>query len=126
VISGRRSGGVEHRMQELGVPYIVQGCKDKVAALDAILEELGITPSKRTMALYHQIQNEQLPVIHETPLILTSTASLQKQKPVSRTTHDWLEQLHTELSQLQQTVQQKILVIEGILVNQDRSEIRFE
>ena len=43
VISGRRSGAVERRMQELGVPYIVQGCKDKVAALDAIREELGIT-----------------------------------------------------------------------------------
>jgi len=43
VISGRRSGAVERRMQELGVPYIVQGCKDKVAALDAIVEELGIT-----------------------------------------------------------------------------------
>jgi len=46
VISGRRSGAVERRMQELGVPHIVQGCKDKVAALDAILEELGITPDE--------------------------------------------------------------------------------
>ena len=46
VISGRRSGAVERRMQELGVPYIVQGCKDKVAALDAILTELGITPDE--------------------------------------------------------------------------------
>jgi 3-deoxy-D-manno-octulosonate 8-phosphate phosphatase (KDO 8-P phosphatase) len=43
VISGRRSGAVDRRMQELGVPYIVQGCKDKVAALDAIVAELGIT-----------------------------------------------------------------------------------
>ena len=46
VISGRRSGAVERRMQELGVPHIVQGCKDKVAALDAILEELGLTPDE--------------------------------------------------------------------------------
>jgi 3-deoxy-D-manno-octulosonate 8-phosphate phosphatase (KDO 8-P phosphatase) len=46
VISGRRSGAVEHRMRELGVPYIVQGCKDKVAALDKILAELGITPDE--------------------------------------------------------------------------------
>lgn len=43
VISGRRSGAVDRRMQELGVPYVVQGCKDKVAALDAIVTELGIT-----------------------------------------------------------------------------------
>ncbi|NNF41093.1 MAG: HAD-IIIA family hydrolase [Woeseiaceae bacterium] len=46
VISGRRSGAVEQRMRELGVPYIVQGCQDKVAALDKILEELGITPDE--------------------------------------------------------------------------------
>ena len=46
VISGRRSGAVEKRMQELGVPYVIQGCKDKVAALDTILEELGIAPDE--------------------------------------------------------------------------------
>jgi len=43
VISGRKSGAVEHRMTELGVPHVVQGCKDKVAALDGIIETLGIT-----------------------------------------------------------------------------------
>lgn len=43
VISGRISGAVERRMTELGVPYIVQGCGDKVAALDGIVEELNIT-----------------------------------------------------------------------------------
>jgi 3-deoxy-D-manno-octulosonate 8-phosphate phosphatase (KDO 8-P phosphatase) len=43
VISGRRSGAVARRMQELGVPYVVQGCKDKVAALDAIRAELSLT-----------------------------------------------------------------------------------
>jgi len=30
-------------MSELGVPHVVQGCKDKVAALDEIIETLGIT-----------------------------------------------------------------------------------
>jgi 3-deoxy-D-manno-octulosonate 8-phosphate phosphatase (KDO 8-P phosphatase) len=30
-------------MVELGVPHVVQGCKDKVAALDGIIESLGIT-----------------------------------------------------------------------------------
>lgn len=43
VISGRSSGAVERRMGELGVPHVVQGCKDKVAALDIIIETLGIT-----------------------------------------------------------------------------------
>ena len=43
VISGRKSGAVERRMTELGVPHLVQGCADKVAALDEIREALGIT-----------------------------------------------------------------------------------
>lgn len=45
VISGRRSAAVEQRMAELGVRHVVQGCSDKVAAFDAIAEELGIDPS---------------------------------------------------------------------------------
>ncbi len=43
VISGRKSGAVERRMAELGVPHVMQGCVDKVAALDGIIEALGIT-----------------------------------------------------------------------------------
>jgi len=43
IISGRRSIAVERRMSELGVPHIVQGCADKIAALDSIVEALGIT-----------------------------------------------------------------------------------
>ena len=42
VISGRQSVAVERRMAELGVKYVVQGCKDKVAAFDAVVAELGI------------------------------------------------------------------------------------
>ncbi len=42
VISGRRSGAVERRMTELRVPHIVQGCKDKVAALEEIAGATGI------------------------------------------------------------------------------------
>jgi len=41
VISGRKSVAVERRMKELGVPHLVQGCADKVAALDDIAEPLG-------------------------------------------------------------------------------------
>lgn len=37
VISGRKSAAVSHRMSELSVPYIVQACPDKVAALDEII-----------------------------------------------------------------------------------------
>lgn len=42
VVSGRQSRAVEHRMAELGVRHVILGCKDKVAAFDALLAELGI------------------------------------------------------------------------------------
>ena len=42
VISGRKSPAVEKRMAELGVPHVVLGCKDKVAALDELAGRLGI------------------------------------------------------------------------------------
>ena len=42
VISGRKSGAVEKRMDELGVAHVVLGCKDKVAAMDQLAASLGI------------------------------------------------------------------------------------
>lgn len=42
VISGRKSGAVERRMAELGVRFVVQGSRDKIAAFDAVVAELGI------------------------------------------------------------------------------------
>ena len=42
VISGRQSVAVERRMNELGVKYVIQGCKDKVAAFNDVVSELGI------------------------------------------------------------------------------------
>ena len=44
VISGRRSGAVEKRMQELDVRHVLLGCKDKVAAFDELVASLGIEP----------------------------------------------------------------------------------
>lgn len=46
VISGRKSDAVEKRMSELGVTHVIQGCDDKVAALDRIITDLGITPAE--------------------------------------------------------------------------------
>lgn len=43
VISGRSSGAVAKRMAELKVKHVVQGCSDKVAALDEILGTLNIS-----------------------------------------------------------------------------------
>ena len=46
VISGRNSAAVSKRMAELGVQHVVLGCKDKVAALDKITAELGISAAQ--------------------------------------------------------------------------------
>jgi 3-deoxy-D-manno-octulosonate 8-phosphate phosphatase (KDO 8-P phosphatase) len=46
VISGRQSGAVDRRMTELGVQHIVQGCQDKVVALDEIIAGRGIDMSE--------------------------------------------------------------------------------
>ncbi len=43
VISGRHSGAVAKRMSELGVQHVVQGCLDKVAALDEICAASGLS-----------------------------------------------------------------------------------
>ncbi len=43
VISGRESGAVSKRMSELGVSHVVQGCGDKIAALEEIIAALGIS-----------------------------------------------------------------------------------
>ena len=42
VISGRQSVSVERRMSELGIKYVIQGCKDKIAAFDEVRNELGV------------------------------------------------------------------------------------
>lgn len=42
VISGRQSEAVERRMAELGVTHVVQGCRDKVAAMQQLCSELQL------------------------------------------------------------------------------------
>ena len=42
IITGRRSGAVASRMDELDVKHVIQGCKDKLAALRGLCEALGI------------------------------------------------------------------------------------
>ena len=48
VISGRKSVAVELRMAELSVRHVIQGCKDKVAAFDKIIDQLGIRIDQTT------------------------------------------------------------------------------
>ena len=44
VVSGRSSRAVTSRMRELRVQHVVQGCGDKVAALEILTRRLGIEP----------------------------------------------------------------------------------
>lgn len=46
VISGRTSGAVDRRMAELGVPHVIQGCKDKVGAFESLASGLGIATAE--------------------------------------------------------------------------------
>jgi 3-deoxy-D-manno-octulosonate 8-phosphate phosphatase (KDO 8-P phosphatase) len=41
-ISGRRSAAVRARLRELEVPTVLQGCRDKVRALEGLTERLGV------------------------------------------------------------------------------------
>ncbi len=43
-VSGRKSAAVTARMRELGVRHVVQGCPDKVVALQTLCTALGIRP----------------------------------------------------------------------------------
>lgn len=43
VITRRSGGAVEHRMRELSVPNLVQGCRDKAAAVSELCNKLGIS-----------------------------------------------------------------------------------
>jgi 3-deoxy-D-manno-octulosonate 8-phosphate phosphatase (KDO 8-P phosphatase) len=43
-VSGRRSAAVTARMRELRVKHVVQGCSDKVEALQMLCARLGTTP----------------------------------------------------------------------------------
>jgi len=61
IISGRRSGAVDKRMQELEVKHVVQGCNDKVAALDTIIAGLGIAADE---CAYVGDDIPDLPLLH--------------------------------------------------------------
>lgn len=43
IISGRSSEAVTQRMEELGVSYVYQNCKDKIATFEMLLESLQLT-----------------------------------------------------------------------------------
>ncbi|MDJ0699667.1 MAG: 3-deoxy-manno-octulosonate-8-phosphatase KdsC [Woeseiaceae bacterium] len=62
VISGRSSGAVAKRMQELGVKHVIQGCKDKIGAFEELVAELGITDDE---CAYVGDDLPDLPLLHK-------------------------------------------------------------
>jgi 3-deoxy-D-manno-octulosonate 8-phosphate phosphatase (KDO 8-P phosphatase) len=46
VITGRKSGIVEHRMRDLGVRQIYQGYRDKLPAFEKLLQDSGLAPDQ--------------------------------------------------------------------------------
>lgn len=46
VISGRRSGAVEKRMAELGIKHVFVGTRDKIAAFDQLIANLGLNDAE--------------------------------------------------------------------------------
>ncbi|EHQ51374.1 MULTISPECIES: KdsC family phosphatase [Ectothiorhodospira] len=42
ILTGRRSGVVEHRMRDLGIRLVVQGRRDKLEALGGLLADAGV------------------------------------------------------------------------------------
>ncbi len=81
----------------------------------ALAEELGAKPSKHTIALYEQIQADQLDVVeHPTTSTVASTA-LEVSTPVLFEVLDHLTQLQGALNDLQNQVQQSIQTVEQAL-----------
>ena len=65
VISGRQSQAVERRMAELGVAWVKQGIKDKLLALQEILDRLRLQP--RCVACVGD-DSPDLPLMHAAQL----------------------------------------------------------
>ena len=46
IVSGRKSPVVEFRAAELGIAPVVQGCREKLPAFEAVLRETGLRPEQ--------------------------------------------------------------------------------
>jgi 3-deoxy-D-manno-octulosonate 8-phosphate phosphatase (KDO 8-P phosphatase) len=46
IITGRSGKALQHRMTELNVVHVHQGCKDKSASLDELCGKLGVAPEQ--------------------------------------------------------------------------------
>lgn len=68
IITGRSSPIVAQRMAELGITHVYQGCKDKLAVFEKILQETGLTADQ---AAYTGDDLPDLPVIKKAGLGMT-------------------------------------------------------
>ncbi|MHB8348016.1 MAG: 3-deoxy-manno-octulosonate-8-phosphatase KdsC [Acidiferrobacterales bacterium] len=50
IITGRTSRIVEHRTAELGVRHVCQGCADKLAAFETLIDRLGLESAQAAYA----------------------------------------------------------------------------
>ena len=46
IITGRTSKVVQHRVADLGIQHIYQGCLDKLPVYETLIQELGLTPEQ--------------------------------------------------------------------------------
>jgi len=49
IITGRNGMALRHRLRELGVRHVIAGSKEKGASFDALVAELGLSPSQVAM-----------------------------------------------------------------------------
>jgi 3-deoxy-D-manno-octulosonate 8-phosphate phosphatase (KDO 8-P phosphatase) len=46
IISGRDSQATTKRAEQLGIPYVMQGCLEKLPAFESLLEQTGLRPEQ--------------------------------------------------------------------------------
>ena len=67
VITGRESKIVSHRMNDLGVRHIYQGCRDKLSAFEELLQTTGLKPD---LAAYVGDDLPDLPIMQRVGLAI--------------------------------------------------------
>ena len=67
VITGRESKIVSHRMSDLGVKHIYQGCRDKLSAFEELLKTTGLKPE---LAAYVGDDLPDLPIMQRVGLAI--------------------------------------------------------
>lgn len=81
----------------------------------ALAEELGVGPSKHTIALYEQIQADRLDELEHPTTSTAASTALEVAAPVLSEVLDHLTQLQGALTDLQNQVQQSIQTVEQAL-----------